>query len=128
MRTQAVLPRLEGDFVEVLERTATGSLIDLSPLQWTNETCLYVVGAAKGYPQKPVADDPISGLDNLDDNLITFYSGVKIKSSQLVTGGGRVLGLGTLACSFKEAREHLYDNLSRVQWRGMHYRKDIGLA
>jgi phosphoribosylamine--glycine ligase len=124
--TQAVLPRLQSDFGAFLESTATGSLKDLPPLRWTKDTCVYVVGAAEGYPGPVKTGDEINGLETVKAPVRVFYSGVEEKAGKLFTNGGRVLGVGATGNTAEEASQAAYLALGQIHWRGMHYRSDIG--
>ena len=124
--TQAVLPRLETDFLTALELTARGRLSEMQPLKWKPESSVYVVGSAEGYPGKATAGDPIEGLENIDPQTMVFFAGVGEQSEALVTAGGRVLGVGALAGDVDEAKDRVYRTLKAIHWRGMHYRTDIG--
>jgi phosphoribosylamine--glycine ligase len=126
--TQALMLRLETDFADLLRHTARGTLAEVpAELQWTDGVSLYVVGAAEGYPTAPRLGDPISGIDAVDRQVQVFFSGVTGDNNKLSTGGGRVLGLGTVAATRDEARDRIYRNLQRINWKGIHYRDDIGL-
>ena len=126
--TQAVLLRLESDFVTVMEHTARGTLQDCPQLKWKKETSLYVVGAAEGYPEKVKTGDLISGLESIGNDAQVFFSGVREKDGSLLTQGGRVLGVGVTAPTTEQARVAAYAALRRIHWRGMHYRSDIGIV
>jgi phosphoribosylamine--glycine ligase len=124
--TQAVLLRLESDFVDLLEATAQGKLDSCPSARWSGDTSLYVVGAAEGYPEKPKLGDGIEGLERVPPDLQIFFSGVSGSADRLSTAGGRVLGLGGRGKTPAEARQKVYDALAQVRWRGMHFRTDIG--
>lgn len=124
--TQAILPRLESDFVTPLIATATGQLHSCAEPTWSPLHSVYIVGAAEGYPASPKKGDSIHGLDSLPLNTTLFFSGVDSQNGALVTCGGRVLGIGALGKDLKSARSLAYDGIVKVNWRGMHYRKDIG--
>ena len=124
--TQALVLRLDSDLIDLLSLASQKDLKSCPKAKWTAEVSLYVVAAAEGYPGKVRTGDPISGLEALAPKTTVFFSGVATEGNHLVTGGGRVLGLGTLAASFESARTQLYRDLKRVHWHGIHYRNDIG--
>jgi phosphoribosylamine---glycine ligase len=124
--TQALLLRLKSDFIELLEHTARGTLKLCPKPQWKEETSVYVVAAAEGYPGKISTGDRIEGAEASPEGTQVFYSGVTEQSGHLVTGGGRVLGIGALGHGAVEARKVVYSALKNIHFRGMHYRMDIG--
>jgi len=125
--TQAILLRLKSDFVELLKHTAEGSLEECLPLQWEQQPSVYVVGAAKGYPESPVTGASISGVNAIDSTAQLFYSGVEEREGNLVTSGGRVLGIGAMGADFNQAREKAYRNIRKIHWDGIKVRSDIGI-
>lgn len=125
--TQALCMRLQGDFTEYLVATADGALSTLPPPKWRDETAIYVVAAAQGYPSTPRAGDAIEGLESVPEDVRVFFSGVGGGSHGLVTQGGRVLGVGALGDSADASRRKAYETLDTIQWNGIHYRRDIGL-
>ena len=125
--TQATVLRADTGFTQLLAHAARGQIVDCPLPRWKDQVALYVVAAAEGYPGKPRSGDPIIGIDTLPPDVEIFYSGVTHRQGQLVTSGGRVLGLGGLAESSAAAREKIYDALKGIRFQGMHYRGDIGL-
>ncbi len=123
--TQAILIRLESNFEQMMESVADGTLSKLPPLQWNRKASVYVVAAAEGYPQKPRTGDPITGFEKDPGPL--FFAGVDRNANQeLVTSGGRVLGVGALGDTIRLASDACYERLSRIQWQGKQNRNDIG--
>ena len=124
--TQAVLPRLDDDLVPLLMGCAEGN-IGVDSLSWKRDKCICVVAASRGYPDTSSKGDIITGLDNFnsDDDIIVFHSGTKKQGGNIATDGGRVLGLSALASGFKEVRKKAYDAMSKINFDGMQYRKDI---
>lgn len=124
--TQAVLPRLDDDLVPLLMGCAEGNIgVDL--LSWSSDKCICVVAASRGYPDTSSKGDIITGLDDLsgDDDTLVFHSGTRKQDGNIATDGGRVLGLSALAPGFKEVRRKAYDAMSKINFDGMQYRKDI---
>ncbi|HET7846713.1 MAG TPA: phosphoribosylamine--glycine ligase, partial [Acidimicrobiia bacterium] len=114
--TQAVLPRLESDLIEVLEGAA--------PV-WSETAAVNVVLAASGYPEGPVVGDLIKGLDGVGDDVLVFHGGTKRDGKRLVVDGGRVLNMVGVGSSIGQARERAYEAVSAVNWPGMQFRADI---
>ena len=124
--TQAVLPRLDDDLLPLLMGCAEGN-IGVDSLSWNNNKCICVVAASRGYPDTSSKGDIITGLDNFngDDDIVVFHSGTRKQDGNIVTDGGRVLGLSALASGFKEVRKKAYNAMSKIKFDGMQYRKDI---
>jgi phosphoribosylamine--glycine ligase len=129
---QAVLPLLQTDLIEIMEAAINGTLNRVS-IQWEQSASLCVVLASKGYPGDYQTGISIHGLDQVkaQENLLLFHAGTKLSNAPdhpIVTQGGRVLGVTAIGPTLKIARERAYSAVSRIQFDGMHYRKDIGLA
>lgn len=122
--TEVVLPRLESDITDIFLKTINGT-ISQDDLKWSSRSCVSIVLASSGYPEKCKKGDVISGLNVVDENIIVFHAGTK-KEKELITTGGRVLAVTTLADSLNEGRKTIYENISKVHFNGMQYRKDIG--
>jgi phosphoribosylamine--glycine ligase len=125
--TQAVLPRIDSDFLELLNATANKTLKDYS-LSIAPTTAATVVMVAGGYPNAYEKGMPISGLEKKNiKNAITFHAGTDTNTSeQIVTNGGRVLGITGLGDSVEKAIENAYDRVGEITWEKANYRKDIG--
>ena len=133
--TQAILPRLKSDLVEVMLAAAEGKLSKIRTLTWDNRACVCVVCASAGYPGDYAKDKEISGLDGLakSDDLIVFHSGtLRLRSGQAknefkyLTSGGRVLGVTGLGTDIKDAINKTYQAVEKINFEGMHFRRDIG--
>lgn len=125
--TQVVLPRLEGDFLGLLTAAAEGNLNNAPRIKVSEKKALTVVLASGGYPETYETGYEISGLKNIKDpSIIIFHAGTKIVNGKVVTAGGRVLNVTATAKSFKEAREKAYSAVSQINFKNMHFRKDIG--
>jgi len=124
--TQAVLPRLKDDLAPLLYECARGSL-SVDSLSWHEDKCICIVAASRGYPQTSSNGDIITGLDKLKSmqNIEVFHAGTKIEDSNIVTNGGRVLGVAARAPEFKMARQKVYEGMKKIKFDGMQYRKDI---
>jgi phosphoribosylamine--glycine ligase len=124
--TQAVLPRLENDLMDILE-AVTQTTLDQITLSWRRDYCVSVVMASQGYPGQYRKGDVIHGLDALPDRVWAFHSGTsKGPDGLTTTNGGRVLAVTGLGGSLREAVETVYEGVGRVHFEGAHYRKDIG--
>ena len=125
--TQAVLPRLEGDLLDVLEATAAGRLTE-AQLTWTRDTAVCVVLAAGGYPGDYVKGQPIRGLKEAGQlaKVCVFHAGTKRNAAgEIVTDGGRVLGVTALGTDLAGAVRQAYAAVERIHFDGMQYRRDI---
>jgi phosphoribosylamine--glycine ligase len=123
--TQVVLPRLKSDLVDVIT-TVLDKKLDKIHLQWHDEACVGVVVASGGYPGKYKTGLPISGLNELDEDIMVFHAGTKPgPKGEILTGGGRVLTVAALGKNLAEARQKVYNNIGRIRFDGCYYRKDI---
>jgi phosphoribosylamine--glycine ligase len=86
-----------------------------------------VIMVSGGYPENYAKGYEITGLDNIDSDIIVFNSGTKLSDDKLVTSGGRVLAVTTLGESLVSTREHIYDNLKKISFQDSYNRSDIGL-
>lgn len=126
--TQVVLPRLKTDLVDIMMAIVRGKLDEID-IEWSEEACVGVVMASAGYPGSYKTGFPISGLDKLEPDIMVFHAGTKPGDTpgQVVTSGGRVLTVVASGENIKEAREKVYRNISRINFEGSYYRKDIAL-
>lgn len=126
--TQVVLPRLKSDLVEVMNCILTDNVKDLK-IEWDKRHSLSVVGVSQGYPLKYNEGFIISGLDKVSvcDDLFLFHAGTKMYNGQLVTSGGRVFDVTGLGKNLEEVREKVYQEMKKVCYTGIHYRRDIGV-
>ena len=125
--TQAVLPRLKTDFVDLCLATATGKLSSIE-LKWDPRPAVCVVMASGGYPGKYHKHLPISGIENAeaDKNVIVFHSGTDLRHNEIVTNGGRVLGVTALGDELSDAIETAYEAVEKIHFDQVHFRWDIG--
>ena len=124
--TQAVLPRLTSSLLQLLQATATGDLQRIPLPEWDARHSVYVVACAQGYPQAPQLGQRITGTGQLSKEAFLFFGGVGQEQNELVTRGGRVLGVGAMAETLAAARDKAYQYLKPIHWPGIHYRFDIG--
>ena len=124
--TQAILVRLETDFVEICEAICEKKLGDLE-IKWKSGTSACVVLAAKNYPQKPQTGDEIFGLDNIETDVQIFHAGTaKNENGKFITAGGRVLSVTATAENLDEALRKAYQAVGEISFDGMQFRRDIG--
>jgi phosphoribosylamine--glycine ligase len=122
--TQALMHRMASDFVEPLFAAAHGAL-DETPLDWKADPSVCVVLAAAGYPGSVRTGDAITGLEEIHEATV-FQAGTKVDQNVLVTSGGRVLGVTASGATLDLAISNTYSEVSKIQFDGMHYRRDIG--
>ena len=124
--TQAILPRLESDLLPLLMSVVSGELRQQNPL-WTEETAVSIVLASNGYPSKYETGQIIKGVESFtEENLFVFHAGTKTNNGKFITAGGRVLAVTALGKDLKTTVEQCYTGIKRIQFDGMHFRKDIG--
>ena len=125
---QVTLPRLKTDLLDILLAVINGNLARIN-VEWSDDACVGVVMASAGYPDSYKTGFPITGLDSLDKDILVFHAGTKMGSEpgQVLTSGGRVLTVVATGSTLTEAREKVYNNISRIHFEGCHYRKDIAL-
>lgn len=125
--TEAVLPRLKNDLVDLIEAVCEGTLHE-HHLEWTDEAAVCVVMAAKGYPVKPEKGHVISGLDDVDQNdrVMVFHAATAQDKGDIVTSGGRVLAVTALGRDIPRAIDAVYKEVDRIHFEGAQFRRDIG--
>lgn len=124
---QVYLRCLRGDLVEILEASIDGRL-DKVHFDWFEGAGVCVVVASKGYPSAYVKGHPISGIGEAEEfsGCKVFYAGIRGEDSQILTSGGRVLGVTANGDSLEEALKTAYAATKRIQFKGAFYRTDIG--
>lgn len=125
--TQVVLPRMENDLLEVMEACVDGRLDEIT-LHFKEEACVCVVLASEGYPLSYEKNIPIAGLDAFRNrsDVMCFHAGTKKnEKGEIVTCGGRVLGVTALGRDVKEARKKAYEAAERISFRNKYMRTDI---
>jgi phosphoribosylamine--glycine ligase len=121
---QVTLPLLKSDLVDIMLAVVDNRLGQVD-VEWSDDACVGVVVASGGYPASYKTGFVISGLDELDKNILVFHAGTKLELGQVLTSGGRVLTVVATGKNLAEAREKVYKNIPRIQFEGCHYRKDI---
>ena len=96
-------------------------------INYKKEEAVCVMLTSGGYPEDYEKGKVITGLEDLDEDIVVFHSGTKMLDGNLVTNGGRVIGITTSAGSVEEAAKKVYKNIEKINFEGMHYRTDIGI-
>ena len=125
--TQPLMMRLKSDIAQAMIAVADQKL-DQITLEWDQRPALAVVATSPGYPGKYPTNLPITGIEAADamKDVKVFQAGTKMLNGKLVTDGGRVLAVTALGDTIQEAQKRAYEAIAKVQFEGMHYRKDIG--
>jgi phosphoribosylamine---glycine ligase len=124
--TQAVLPLLKTDLLDIMEAIRSGRLAELD-VQWHPGAAATVVMASGGYPGSYQKGYPIEGIEAAEaQGALVFHSGTKLRDGRFVTNGGRVLGITAAADSLDQAIVAAYAAAERISFENSHYRRDIG--
>jgi len=124
--TQALIPRLKTDLVDITMAVINGTLPEIN-IDWSREACVGVVMSSAGYPGRYKTGFPISGLDKLEEGILVFHAGTKL-GEEVYTDGGRVLTVAAMGKTVAEARTKVYNNLPLIHFEGCHYRNDIAIT
>jgi phosphoribosylamine--glycine ligase len=126
--TQVILPRLASDLLDILLAVVQGTL-DQQVIEWKQEAAVCVIVSSEGYPGPYAKGHVISGLEQVAQmpDIAIFHAGTAIEDGQVVTSGGRVIGITALAPSIAAAREQAYRAMKHIHFTGMHYRTDIAM-
>ncbi|MDA0267381.1 MAG: phosphoribosylamine--glycine ligase [Cyanobacteria bacterium] len=125
--TQVVLPLLETPLDQILLACVEQRLADLPPIEWKPQSAVCVVAAAEGYPGTYAKGMPITGLAAAEETgAVIFHSGTQVKAGQVVSNGGRVLGVMAQGDSFDAALAEAYGAIALVAFESCYYRRDIG--
>ena len=120
------LPRLENDLLEIIEASIDGTLAQVE-LKWSPMAAVCVVMASAGYPGSYAKGKVVSGLEEVArlSNTKIFHAGTAKAGGQIVTSGGRVLGVTAWAADLRRARDAAYAAVEKTQFEGAHFRTDI---
>jgi len=126
--TQPLLVRMESDLLPVLEATITGRLNEIQ-IAWDQRPSVCVVMSSAGYPGSYEKGKAIGGLDEAEQlsGVQVFHAGTAWRDGQIVTNGGRVLGVTALGMNIQAAIDQAYKAASHITWEGVYFRKDIGV-
>jgi phosphoribosylamine--glycine ligase len=123
--TQSLLPNVDGDLLGALTRAATGDLSSVD-LEVSDAAAVTVVLAAGEYPAANDVGSPIHGIEDAEQSgALVFHAGTALKGDQLVTNGGRILGVTSTGATVADARERAYAACEHISFAGMRYRSDI---
>lgn len=122
--TQVVLPRLKTDLVDVLMAVIEGKLAE-QEIEWDEQSAVCVVMASGGYPGSYKTGHVITGLPKDTESQMIFHAGTKKTDGQVITAGGRVLGVTALGKDIHTAREAAYQLVEQISFSDVHFRKDI---
>ncbi len=123
--TQVVLPRLKSDLYDIFQAIIDGRLADVK-VEWDDNACVCVILASGGYPGSYKKGLPIN-IGDLPEDITLYHAGTAFNKGQLVTSGGRVIGVTAVGKDVAEARLKAYDAVDKVTFDGMFYRRDIGI-
>ncbi|WP_343486911.1 phosphoribosylamine--glycine ligase [Allomuricauda sp. d1] len=122
--TEVVIPRIKNDLVEVLQAVAEKRLCEVA-LEIDARSAVTVMAVSGGYPGAYEKGKEITGLEAVKDSII-FHAGTKEENGNIVTNGGRVIAITSYGDDFREALDTSYQNIQKINFEGMYYRKDIG--
>lgn len=122
--TEVVIPRIKSDLVEIFSAVASQNLDNIN-LEINPQSATTVVLVSGGYPEDYEKGKIISGIENIEDSLV-FHAGTTLDNDKIVSNGGRVLAITSLAKTFQEALKISYKNINKISFDKMYYRKDIG--
>lgn len=124
--TQPIMVRMKSDIVDLFQACLDGTL-DQATLEWYDEAAVCVIMASGGYPASSEKGVPIHGLDTIaEEDAIVFHSGTALKDDQIVTNGGRVLGVTAKDTTIKGAIDKAYAAVEKISFDHMQFRRDIG--
>ena len=122
--TEVVLPRIKSDLVELFEAVANQKLDEFS-LEIDERSATTVMIVSGGYPEEYEKGFEISGIENVEDSIV-FHAGTKLENGKVVSNGGRVLAVTSYGENYQEAIKKSYQNIEKLSFDKMYYRKDIG--
>lgn len=124
--TEVVLPRMESDLIDVIEKSIEGTL-KAEDLTWKKDKCMTVILTSKGYPLKYEKGKEISGIENVDEDIYVYHNNTEFKNNKILSAGGRVLSVTALGSDFEEMRKRIYKNIEKINFENKTFRKDIGI-
>ncbi|EAR02763.1 phosphoribosylamine--glycine ligase [Maribacter sp. HTCC2170] len=122
--TEVVIPRIKNDLVDVFKAVGDQSL-DSIDLEFDERTATTVMLVSGGYPEAYEKGKEIKGYENIEDSIV-FHAGTQIKNGKVVTSGGRVMAITSYGNNHKDALQKSYQNIQKINFDKMNYRKDIG--
>jgi phosphoribosylamine--glycine ligase len=126
--TQAIIPLLDTDLLELLHASAAGSLNRIENIKWKNKVSMTVVMATKGYPETYQKLTPIKNLQKLKNSKkeYIFHAGTKLQNNEWLSNGGRVLNITSMGDDLMSIRKNIHQIIDQISWDDGCYRKDIG--
>ena len=122
--TEVVMPRVKSDLVELFQAMAKGELASMN-IELDARSATTVMLVSGGYPEDYEKGKVITGIENVEDSIV-FHAGTTVKDNQIVTNGGRVLAVTSYGNSYEEALKKSYQNIDKLNFDKIYYRKDIG--
>ncbi|MGK0255078.1 MAG: phosphoribosylamine--glycine ligase [Mariniflexile sp.] len=122
--TEVVLPRLKNDFVEILQAMANGTL-DKINIEIDERAATTIMLVSGGYPEAYEKGKEITGIDTIEGSM-AFHAGAQLQNGKVVTSGGRVMAITSYGNTYQEAIKKSYQNIEKLHFEKMNYRKDIG--
>ncbi|MBN2040890.1 MAG: phosphoribosylamine--glycine ligase [Spirochaetes bacterium] len=122
---QVILPLLNGRLGDIIEKSINGNL-NAGDITFSGKSAITVVMSSGGYPGPYEKGKEITGLDSLSDEIIAFHAGTELKGGKTFTNGGRVLNITAMGNSLIEAKNKVYNEIEKIKFDGVFYRKDIG--
>ncbi|MGL2962665.1 phosphoribosylamine--glycine ligase [Flavobacterium sp. RSB2_4_14] len=122
--TEVVMPRIKSDLVELFQAVADEKLNEVT-LEIDERSATTIMVVSGGYPEEYEKGKVISGIENIEDSIV-FHAGTKMENGQIVSNGGRVLAVTSYGDNFKEAIKKSYQNIDKLHFDKMYFRKDIG--
>ena len=122
--TEVVLPRITSDLVEAFDKVAEGKLNEIN-LEIDKRSATTVMTVSGGYPEAYEKGKEITGIETIEDSIV-FHAGTKLENGKVVTNGGRVIAITSFGEDFNEALKKSYQNVEKLHFDKMYYRKDLG--
>ncbi|NRB59539.1 MAG: phosphoribosylamine--glycine ligase [Winogradskyella sp.] len=122
--TEVVLPRLKSDLVEIFQAMANQTLAEVD-IEIDERAATTIMMVSGGYPEAYEKGKEITGIENVEDSIL-FHAGAKMQDDKVVTSGGRVMAVTSYGKTYQEAIKKSYQNIEKLHFDKMYYRKDIG--
>ena len=123
--TQAIMPRIESDLLDLLQDMGSSSTFEKKTLKLSHDTTTTVILTSGGYPEKYETGHEIFGLDKINENNL-FHAGIKLKNEKYLTSGGRVLAITAKANDLEQSIKKCYEDIEKIKFKDLYFRKDIG--
>ena len=123
---QPIMMRMDSDLFDYIQASIDGTLSLLPPISWKKQSAVCVILASKGYPESFPKNEVITGLDDVTPNSQVFHSGTRKENNEVLTSGGRVLGVTATGDTLENAIKNAYARVDKISWPSKYYRTDIG--